>query len=171
MLGSVKARVLVILAAVGVAVAAIHQRGLTFGLDLERGKRLTPGLTDADKTAPEQKRDELVRRAERVVRTRLDEPIVEEPAIQRAGFDRLITELPGPNAGNRAYHLLKRTADIQVKLVQSPSAVDRAPPRMDRVLRGAQAPLATSSEGPEHGSSIDSWTTHGPTAGRPPPVR
>jgi len=64
-------------------------------------------------------RADAIDRAERILRTRIDEFGVEEPNIQKAGADRLIVELPGigPDDESRAKDIIQQSAFLEFKLV------------------------------------------------------
>ena len=95
MFNTLQARILVILAALAVAGGYLFTRGLKLGLDLQGGMHLALEVDDPDGTLSSDAKADLIERAERIIRTRIDEFGVEEPLIQRVGQERLIVELAG----------------------------------------------------------------------------
>jgi protein-export membrane protein SecD/preprotein translocase SecF subunit len=80
---------------------------------------------------------DAIRRAEHVVRSRIDEFGTSEPVVQVVGDCRLIVELPGINDPARAKDIVQRTAFLEFRLGDSQDAFRRALPAMDAALRRA----------------------------------
>jgi preprotein translocase subunit SecD len=81
-----------------------------------------------------------------VVRTRIDEFGVAEPVVQKVGTNRIIVELPGIDDRERAESLVKSSAFLQFQMTDETGALERALPRIDRILRdmGEGARVATA---------------------------
>lgn len=88
--------------------------GVQLALEVDRSKQPNVDCADA------------IRRAERVVRTRLDEFGTSEPVVQIAGDCRLIVELPGDTAAARAKAIVQRTAFLEFRLTDSRNEFQRA---------------------------------------------
>jgi preprotein translocase subunit SecD len=80
-------------------------------------------------------KEDAIERALRVVRTRIDEFGVAEPVVQKVGTDRIIVELPGIDDRERAEQLVKSSAFLQFQITDKTGALERALPRLDRILR------------------------------------
>src|SRR5690606_38186792 len=78
------------------------------GLDLRGGMHLALEIDDSQGTVGDP--DDALARAERVVRSRIDEFGVAEPLVQRVGDDRLIVELPGIDDPERAIEVVQQSA-------------------------------------------------------------
>jgi preprotein translocase subunit SecD len=70
-------------------------------------------------------RDKTINQSIEVVRNRIDEFGVAEPAIARQGEDRLVVELPGVRDIDRAKELIGRTAKLEFRIVND-KAMDPA---------------------------------------------
>jgi SecD/SecF fusion protein len=92
--------------------------GVHMALEVDRSKQ--PDIDCAD----------AIRRAERVVRTRIDEFGTSEPVVQVAGDCRLIVELPGVTDLARAKAVVQRTAFLEFRLTDPHDAFRRAIPAM-----------------------------------------
>ena len=97
----------------------LYTNGITLGLDLQGGMHLVLEVDDPEGTMAPEARADAIDRAERILRTRIDEFGVEEPNIQKAGADRLIVELPGigPDDESRAKDIIQQSAFLEFKLV------------------------------------------------------
>ena len=84
-------------------------------------------------------RAEAIDRAERILRTRIDEFGVEEPVIQKVGCCRLIVELPGIGLDDesRAKDIIQQSAFLEFKLVIPVTELEGALARIDRQIVGA----------------------------------
>ena len=106
--------------------------GALMALEVDRSKQATVDCADA------------IRRAERVVRTRIDEFGTSEAVVQVAGDCRLIVELPGITDPARAKAIVQRTAFLEFRITDAKDEFRRAIPAMDAALaRAAQAPLSS----------------------------
>jgi preprotein translocase subunit SecD len=140
MFSSIKGRIVVILALVGICGWYLYSNYsdtgsiLKLGLDLQGGMHLVLEVDDPDGIMSMEDRADAILRAERIIRNRIDELGVEEPIVQRVGQDRLIVELAGIDDEERAKELVGQTALLEWKLVQPLSAVQAALPRIDRAV-------------------------------------
>ena len=107
--------------------------GVHFALEIDQSKGVVADCADA------------IRRAERVVRTRIDEFGTTEPVIQVAGDCRLIVELPGETDPGRARSIIERTAFLEFRITDAREQFRLALPAIDAALRRAGA-AATSTE-------------------------
>jgi SecD/SecF fusion protein len=115
---------------------------IALGLDLQGGMHLILKV-DTDKVPLEARRD-APERALEVIRNRIDEFGVKEPAIHLQGKDEIVVQLPGVTDRERALRIIGRTAHLEFKLVSADAEALR------RALSG-QVPegyeLLRSSEG------------------------
>ena len=137
MLKSFRGRVIVILAALGVAGYSLWQRGLKQGLDLQGGMHLVLEVDDPEGAMTAERREDAIDRAERILRTRIDQFGVEEPLIQKVGSDRLIVELAGIDDESRAKEIINQQAFLEWKLVLPTTGVHDALERLDRAVVAA----------------------------------
>ena len=105
--------------------------GVHMALEVDRSKQ--PNIDCAD----------AIGRAERVIRTRIDEFGTSEPVVQVVGDCRLIVELPGITDAARAKAIVQRTAFLEFRLTDSKDELRRALPAMDAALRRAGVSPAT----------------------------
>ena len=119
MFNSIRGRSIVISAMLIVSGFYLYRNGITLGLDLQGGMHLVLEVDDPEGTMAPEARADAIDRAERILRTRIDEFGVEEPNIQKAGADRLIVELPGigPDDESRAKDIIQQSAFLEFKLV------------------------------------------------------
>jgi protein-export membrane protein SecD/preprotein translocase SecF subunit len=78
-----------------------------------------------------------IRRAERVVRTRIDEFGTTEPVVQITGNCRLVVELPGETDPARAKSIVERTAFLEFRITDAKEQFRVALPSIDAALRRA----------------------------------
>ncbi len=134
MLKSIQGRLLVILTVCVVSAWYLYANGVKQGLDLQGGMHLVLEVSDPDGTLTDDARADAIDRAERIIRTRIDEFGVEEPLIQKVGDSRLIVELAGIQDEERAKDIIRQTAFLEWKLVLPTSDMDAALPRIDRAI-------------------------------------
>jgi preprotein translocase subunit SecD len=149
MFNSLKARFLLILAAVALCAWFLYSRGITLGLDLQGGSHLALEVEDVAGTMTAQQRADATDQALQIIRTRIDELGVAEPVIQKSGADRIILELPGIKDEGRAKEIVQRTAFLKFQIVRPLDELQTAMPRMDRAVAdafGAEA-AATADTG------------------------
>jgi preprotein translocase subunit SecD len=123
---------------------------IKYGLDLVGGIYLTL-MVDQSK-GPVADPAEALRRAERVVRTRIDEFGTTEPLVQIVGGDRLIVALPEEKDPARAKSIVQRTAFLEFRITDMRQQFRDALPALDRALvaagvRGAAGPAAAGIAG------------------------
>jgi len=138
---SIKWRVIVILALVATSVLALVPRSvkqrvynaqsgqmrdttvrrvpIKLGLDLRGGVHLALEVDESRGVISDC--SDAIRRAERVVRTRIDEFGTTEPVVQVAGNCRLIVELAGETDPARARSIVERTAFLEFRLTDTRS--------------------------------------------------
>jgi len=101
------------------------QGGIHLALEVDQSKGPVPDCADA------------IQRAERVVRTRIDEFGTTEPVVQIQGRCRLIVELAGEKDPNRAKGVIQRTAFLEFRITDMKSQFKDALPQIDAALRKA----------------------------------
>src|SRR2546422_915029 len=113
---------------------------ISLGLALQGGIHLALEVDQARGPVPDAA--EAIRRAERVVRTRIDQFGTTEPVVQVVGGNRLIVELPGEKDPDRAKRVIQQTAFLEFRITDMQSKFRDAIPAIDRALRaaGVQAP-------------------------------
>jgi len=134
MFKTLRGRLITIVIITAVALGYLFTNGIKYGLDLQGGMHLVLEVDDPEGTYTDEAKADHIERADRILRTRIDEFGVEEPLIQRVGSDRLIIELPGIRDEERAKNLIQRNAYLEFRLVLPTSAVESAFPRMDRAI-------------------------------------
>ncbi len=115
--------------------STVRRVPISLGLDLQGGIHLALEVDQSKGPVPDPA--EAIRRAERVVRTRIDEFGVTEPVVQIVGSNRLIVELPGERDPARAKGIIQRTAFLEFRITDMRNAFRDALPEMDKVLRAA----------------------------------
>jgi len=140
MFKSLRARILLILAVVGLSGWYLYQNQqqsgtpIKLGLDLQGGMHLVLEVDDPEGTLSLEARSDAISRSERVLRNRVDELGVEEPLIQKVGQDRLIVELAGVTDENRAKEIIGTTALLEFKLVRPLTEIEPFLGRIDRAV-------------------------------------
>ena len=122
---------------VPIALGLDLQGGMHIALEMDPSKQTTVDCADA------------IKRAERVIRTRIDEFGTSEPVVQIVGNCRLIVELPGVTDPARAKSIVQRTAFLEFRITDARGEFQRALPAMDAALRRAGV-----SVGGERGRSV-----------------
>ncbi len=124
---------------------------LNLGLDLQGGIHLALEVDQSKGPVPDPA--DAIRRAERVVRTRIDEFGVTEPVVQVVGNNRLIVELAGEKDPARAKGVIQRTAFLEFRITDMKNLFRDALPEIDKALRqagvratGAPAPAASVTQ-------------------------
>ena len=155
MFTSLRGRIIVIIALVGVSLGYLFTNQIKLGLDLQGGMHLVLEVDDPEGTMVSEARADAIDRAERILRTRIDEFGVEEPLVQKVGSDRIIVELPGIglNDESRAKDLIQQSAFLEFKLVLPVTELEAALSRIDRQIVGALGvdsirALSRNEEGP-----------------------
>jgi len=106
------------------------QGGIHLALEVDQSKGPVPDCADA------------ISRAERVVRSRIDQFGTTEPVVQIVGRCRLVVELPGEKDPARAKGIIQRTAFLEFRITDMQNLFRDAIPEIDRALReaGVRAP-------------------------------
>lgn len=107
-------RTLLVLAALGGAIALVVTRPPRLGLDLRGGTQI---LLEASDTLRQRVNDDTVDRTLEVLRRRVDQLGVSEPNLQRTGSRRIIVELPGVDDPEEALEVIGRTAQLEFRPV------------------------------------------------------
>ena len=134
---SLRGRIIVILAVVGISAYYLATRGLKLGLDLQGGMHLVLEIEDLDGSMTDDLKADALDRGLKILRTRIDAFGVEEPLIQKSGGDRIIVELAGLDDEARAKEIINRQAFLEWKLVLPTTDVDQALARVDRAIVAA----------------------------------
>ena len=134
MFSTLRGRFAIIFLVVAVSVWQLYTQGLKEGLDLQGGMHLVLEVEDPEGTMTAAAREDAIDRAERIIRTRVDELGVEEPLIQKVGTERLIVELAGMRDENRAKNILNQAAFLEFKLVLPNTAIEQSFSRLDRAI-------------------------------------
>ena len=113
----------------------VREVPINFGLDLRGGIHLALEVDQSRGAVPDPA--EAIRRAERVVRTRINEFGTKEPVVQIIGKSRLIVELPGEQDPARAKAIIQRTAFLEFRITDMKNQFRDALPEMDKALRAA----------------------------------
>ena len=109
------------------------QGGIHLALEVDQSKGPVPDCADA------------IQRAEKVVRTRIDEFGTTEPVVQIQGRCRLIVELAGEKDPARAKGVIQRTAFLEFRITDMKNTFRDALPAMDGALRRAGIKSPTSA--------------------------
>ena len=156
-MGTIRGRLLVILGLAVASVIALIPRHVTqrvpdaatgrmkdttvrrvpinLGLDLSGGVHLALEVDQSKGPVPDCA--DAIQRAERVVRTRVDEFGTTEPVVQIVGRCRLIVELAGEKDPSRAKSIVQRTAFLEFRITDMRNVFRDAIPSMDQALRAA----------------------------------
>ncbi len=116
------------------------QGGIHLALEVDQSKGPVPDCADA------------IQRAEKVVRTRIDEFGTSEPVVQIQGRCRLIVELAGEKDPARAKGIIQRTAFLEFRITDMKNLFREALPEIDKALRRAGVTA------PGHGAAAASVT-------------
>jgi preprotein translocase subunit SecD len=108
---------------------------VNLGLDLQGGIHLALEVDESKGPVPDCA--DAIQRAERVVRTRIDEFGTLEPVVQIQGRCRLIVELAGEKDPARAKSIIQRTAFLEFRITDMQNQFQNALPQIDVVLRRA----------------------------------
>ena len=134
MFGTLKGRILLIVAVVAASVAFLLINGITLGLDLQGGMYLDLEVADPQGTMTAEARRDATDQALQVINNRIDEFGVMEPLIQKAGEDRIIVQLPGIRDEARAKAIIERTAFLEFQHVRPTQDFMTALARVDRAI-------------------------------------
>ena len=134
MFKSVRGRLVTILVMIAVSVGYLVTNSIKLGLDLQGGMHLVLEVDDPQGQMSSEDRSDAIDRAERILRTRIDEFGVEEPLIQKIGSERIIVELPGIEDQDRAKGLIQQSAFLEFKLVVPTNGLESSLSRIDRQI-------------------------------------
>lgn len=109
--------------------------GVHLALEIDQSRGVVADCADA------------IRRAERVVRTRIDEFGTTEPVVQIAGNCRLVVELPGETDPARAKSVVERTAFLDFRITDNREQFRLALPSIDAALRRAGVTSGSAASG------------------------
>ena len=164
-MNSLRSRLLLIAAAIGLSVIALFPRStpvrekradgstldttrrlwpLKYGLDLQGGMHLALEI-DESKGAVADKKD-AIGRALKTVRNRIDQFGVSEPVVQQAGNDRIIVELPGIDDQQRAQDVVQKSAFLQFQITDETNALEKSLPRMDAAIRSQRLDVSATAD-------------------------
>ncbi|HEX5132238.1 MAG TPA: protein translocase subunit SecD [Candidatus Krumholzibacteria bacterium] len=113
-----------------------NESAIKLGLDLQGGVHLVMEVDDSK--LDENAKKDVMDRAIRIYRNRIDQFGVAEPVIQKQGDRRIIVELPGLSDVDRAHRILGQTAQLEFRLVREQDEVSRTLTALDRNLRGVK---------------------------------
>src|SRR5882672_5300873 len=136
----------------------IRRVPINLGLDLQGGIHLALEVDESKGPVPDCA--DAIQRAERVVRTRIDEFGTTEPVVQIQGRCRLIVELAGEKDPARAKGVIQRTAFLEFRITDMKGLFKDALPQIDAVLRKA----GVKAHGPAAAPSAVSQLFGGDTA-------
>jgi len=108
---------------------------ISLGLDLQGGIHLALEVDESKGPVPDCA--DAIQRAERVVRTRIDQFGTTDPVVQIQGRCRLIVELAGEKDPARAKSIIARTAFLEFRITDMQNQFQAALPQIDGVLRRA----------------------------------
>src|SRR5216683_185698 len=118
----------------------IRRLPINLGLDLQGGIHLALEVDQSKGSVPDCA--DAIQRAEKVVRTRIDEFGTSEPVVQIQGRCRLVVELAGEKDPARAKSIIQRTAFLEFRITDMQNRFRDALAEIDGALRaaGVQAP-------------------------------
>src|SRR5256714_768861 len=113
----------------------VRRLPINLGLDLQGGVHLALEVDQSKGPVPDCA--DAIQRAERVVRTRIDEFGTTEPVVQIQGRCRLIVELAGEKDPARAKSIIQRTAFLEFRITDMKNLFRDALPEIDKALQRA----------------------------------
>jgi preprotein translocase subunit SecD len=139
MFKDLRVRIAIIVGILVLSAWTLYSRGITLGLDLQGGTYLALEVADPDNALSSAQKADAIDRAERVIRTRVDELGVAEPGIQKSGQERIVVELPGASSEvqQRAKDVIQRSAFLQFQIVRPASDLAASLARIDRAVAAA----------------------------------
>jgi preprotein translocase subunit SecD len=121
----------------------VRRLPINLGLDLQGGIHLALEVDESKGPVPDCA--DAIQRAEKVVRTRIDEFGTTEPVVQIQGRCRLIVELAGEKDPARAKGVIQRTAFLEFRITDMKNTFRDALPAVDAVLRRAGVKSRTTA--------------------------
>jgi preprotein translocase subunit SecD len=140
MFGTLRGRVIVIIAVLGLAVFSLFSNPIKRGLDLQGGMHLALEISDPDGTMTAEARRDATDRALQIIRNRIGQFGVAEPLVQKVGSERIIVELPGIQDEERAKGIIEQQAFLEWKLVRATNEFTAVLARMDRAVAAQLGP-------------------------------
>jgi protein-export membrane protein SecD len=134
MFGTLKGRIITIVAVVAASIAFLVLNGINLGLDLQGGMYLALEVSDPQHTMTADARRDATDQALQVINNRVNQFGVLEPLIQKAGDDRIIVQLPGIRDEARAKAIIERTAFLEFQHVLPTQNLMSALGRIDRAI-------------------------------------
>src|SRR5260370_12325748 len=113
----------------------VRRLPINLGLDLQGGIHLALEVDQSQ--GPVHDCADAIQRAEKVVRTRIDEFGTSEPVVRIQGRCRLIVELAGEKDPARAKSIIQRTAFLEFRITDMKNLFRDALPEIDKALRRA----------------------------------
>jgi preprotein translocase subunit SecD len=113
----------------------IRRVPINLGLDLQGGIHLALEVDESKGPVPDCA--DAIQRAERVVRTRIDEFGTTEPVVQIVGRCRLVVELAGEKDPARAKSVVQRTAFLEFRITDMKNVFQNTLPQIDAALKKA----------------------------------
>jgi protein-export membrane protein SecD len=145
MFGTLKGRILVIVAVIAISLAFLFTNGINLGLDLQGGMYLALEVADPQGTMTSEARKDATDQALQVINNRVDEFGVAEHSIQKSGDDRIIVALPGVKDEDRAKKVIERTAFLEFQHVLPTQSIMNSLQRIDRAIIAAGGAVDTAS--------------------------
>ena len=108
---------------------------INFGLDLQGGIHLALEVDESKGPVPDCA--DAIQRAEKVVRTRIDQFHTTEPVVQIIGRCRLVVELAGEKDPARAKNIIQQSAFLEFRITDMRNLFRDALPGLDQALRAA----------------------------------
>jgi SecD/SecF fusion protein len=102
--------------------------------------------------------DDAVRRAEEIIRNRVDQYGVSEPSITRQGSRRIIIQLPGVAKEEEARQLIQGSALLEFKLVKDPEFTISVMQKIDEALAGKDSLAADTTNKAKNKKELTSKT-------------
>jgi len=124
------------------------QSKITQGLDIQGGLSV---ILTAQETSSTAVTDDVMDRAELIVRNRVDRLGASESTIQRQGADSILVQLPGVKNAQEALDALGTTGQLEIRDVISTDATTGAPVLGDVLLTGDVITDATIDTDPSTG--------------------
>lgn len=132
----------------------LKDKSIKLGLDLQGGMYL---VLEVDKTGVEEgtAMKDVVRRAEAIIRNRVDKFGVAEPVIHTEGENRIAVQLAGLSDEARAKELVGQTALLEFKIVKEGDDFRRLLATMDESLKDEIKALTASKTGEEFARELE----------------
>jgi protein-export membrane protein SecD len=133
---------------------------IKLGLDLQGGMHLVLEIDDSELDADAKK--DVLDRAIRIIRNRVDQFGVAEPIIQKQGSHRIIVQLPGLEDPDRAKGLIGQTALLKFIMVREPEELMNVVNDLDIALKGVKVEgMTVDTTGVEQPDSLLDASTAG----------